>query len=615
MSERHANEPAADSSVDAGDATQVLDLKQHAALMALRAGEEQEGGLERWVVVMFTDLVGSTAYYERHGDVRGREKVLTQNALLFPIIQNAGGVIVKTIGDAIMAYFLGADVALRAAAAMQHALREHNSGCAQADDEIHVRIALNAGLAIAQEGDLHGDVVNVAARIEHHAKADEILLAESVADAGCGWPTTSAGAATFKGKAEPVPLLRLDWRQIAHGEASRPPLGLPERYSVGELWSRGAIGDVYRATDQHSGQDVAIGGMHAFLANDPSARRAFLKAARKMTALTGDGVVQVLDYADDSAPEPYFVSELMLGDGLAKLVASCGPLPPKHAAMCAFRVAEVLYGAHKCGVLHGNLEPGNVLVAPSGQLKVLGFGLGSVAATQIEQGKSPLGTPAFMAPEYVVGGDGDVRSDVYSLAALLYFLLSGKAPYEDAATLRSTVAVRSGGYVPLSQVAPGLPVQLVAIVDRAMAMVPEARFADVPTLAAQLRAYFETAGGDPEHDLPRFFARARSSSERHWQRAIRQLMQVSLPLPYVAGALLLITLLAFWLGRLSVPELSEAPSARAPSAEGSSAMTPSTIAPRAAPFAPAVIEPVAVSKPVPVPDKQSPASSDAAAGP
>ena len=142
----------------------------------------------RPVAIMFTDIEGSTAYYEEHGDVAGREMIETHNSILFPIITTHNGMIVRTMGDGLMACFERPESSVRAAIAMQMALLEHNEAHPETVDQIHVRIGLNCGDALvelSEEGtirDVHGDVVNTASRVETglDRQADEILVSKSV---------------------------------------------------------------------------------------------------------------------------------------------------------------------------------------------------------------------------------------------------------------------------------------------------------------------------------------------------------------------------------------------------------------------------------------------------
>jgi adenylate cyclase len=116
------------------------------------------------VALMFTDIAGSTAYFEKKGDIAGRQMIQTHNDILFPIIKEHGGRVIKTIGDSIMASFNDPLKSVMSAVAMQKALSSYNKG-KQEDERIKVRMGLHFGQAVVDERDLFGDVVNTSARV------------------------------------------------------------------------------------------------------------------------------------------------------------------------------------------------------------------------------------------------------------------------------------------------------------------------------------------------------------------------------------------------------------------------------------------------------------------
>lgn len=180
----------------------------------------------REVAVMFTDIVGSTSFFERKGDIEGLALVKRHNDALFPLVSAHGGRVVKTIGDAIMAVFETAPAAASCAAEMQKTLAAMNAAH-PGEGEIHVRIGIHAGRALLDQGDLFGDTVNVAARVNHEARADEVLLSQAAAStlpkALATWPR---GQMQFKGKSEPMPVVALNW-----GAGAPPPPAPPEETS------------------------------------------------------------------------------------------------------------------------------------------------------------------------------------------------------------------------------------------------------------------------------------------------------------------------------------------------------------------------------------------------
>lgn len=147
-----------------------------------RPGETRIERFRRNLTVMFTDIKGSTSYFDRFGNTMGLRMIQRHNKLLFPIIQVHKGTIVKTIGDAIMAYFEDPREGVAAAIEMQKALAEHNASLPP-DDKIQIRIGLNLGIGILEGNDVFGDVVNVASRVQHRCLENQILVSSSVYEA------------------------------------------------------------------------------------------------------------------------------------------------------------------------------------------------------------------------------------------------------------------------------------------------------------------------------------------------------------------------------------------------------------------------------------------------
>lgn len=174
----------------------------------------------REVAILFTDIVGSTAFYEARGDIEGLARVHRHNELLFPLVEAHGGRVVKTIGDALMAVFDDPPRAVDCAAAMQRALDA--TAPAEGEEPIEVRIGVHAGRVLVDGDDVFGDTVNTAARVAGAAAGREVLLSESLFRSlpeGEGHLAEPRGALTFKGKAEPFPVVALRWEQ-----RHRPPL-------------------------------------------------------------------------------------------------------------------------------------------------------------------------------------------------------------------------------------------------------------------------------------------------------------------------------------------------------------------------------------------------------
>ncbi|MEE8408712.1 MAG: protein kinase, partial [Myxococcota bacterium] len=488
-----------------------LDLEQQDKLMQLRAQQDQllKSRFETDVVIMFTDVVGSMAYYEKYGDLMGRQKMLTHNALLFPIVRSNGGTIVKTIGDSIMACFGDADEALSSATGIQRALRDFNRSAANADEEIHVRIGLNAGSAIAEGGDLHGDAVNTAARVEAWAKGDEILVAAALAESVTDWPLHSLGPVVVKGKRKPLDLFRLQWHEDTTQKVLQPtaggvPSGFPPRYRLREVIGRGAMGVVYLADDVEQDIRVAIKVLHRYVARDDTAKQTFDTALRAACGLDHENIVHLYGHGETTNGDLYYVAEYLDGINLAQLVARHGCPPLHEMAWIGYHVGAAIDFANTRGIIHGDLKPENVLVNDRGQVKVTDFGLVRLWIDDLARDASPVGSPAFIASELLTGAEWHPRADVYSLGALLYFLVSGQTPVEGGATVQALRAIALGRIRPLIRVKPDLPSEVIAVVDKAVSLDANRRFSSMGVMMTRMRQLVDTPGTDRVESLSRY---------------------------------------------------------------------------------------------------------------
>lgn len=199
----------------------------------LRIDEHIRNRFHQKVSVMFTDIVGSTAYFDKSGDLKGRLMVQKHNNTLFPIIENYDGQIIKTIGDSIMAKFDDADKALSASIEIQNTLQELNRTTANKAEEIHIRIGMHSGMALEDAGDYFGDTINTAARIESLTGADEIYISRDFLDnlsdenrGKCGFVENIR----FQGKSESIEVLAVNWQDLDKEEfeelVSRKPVNI-----------------------------------------------------------------------------------------------------------------------------------------------------------------------------------------------------------------------------------------------------------------------------------------------------------------------------------------------------------------------------------------------------
>lgn len=441
------------------------------------------------LAVLFTDIAGSTAYFERHGDSAGRRKIQRHNDLLFPVVGRHGGRIVKTIGDAIMATFPSAQQAVDTAIEIQRILHQANAATRKQEEHIHVRIGVNYGTALVNEkdGDPFGDMVNVAARIQATAGEGQIYVSETVVRHVSGAvKTRPSGQFTLKGKTQPFQLYEVDWRSAEPEE----PLVLPRldpRYVVVKKLGAGGMAVVWRARDERLGRDVAIKVMHPHLAN-AVARERFEREARIAAGLGHEHIVQVFDFSTAEPFDPYIAMELVDGESLRAHTEQRGALPPGVVAAIGLQLIRALGYAHAHGVVHRDVKPENVFLSREGQVKLGDFGIAGVedAVRQTTEGVL-MGTPGYLAPEQLQGQPADARTDLYAFGVLLYELATGVQAFAGDSVASLMYRILENTYV-RPETFPGMDKGLAAVINRCLAKDPAARFQSSEEVAPALKA-------------------------------------------------------------------------------------------------------------------------------
>ena len=209
---------------------------------------------------------------------------------------------------------------------------------------------------------------------------------------------------------------------------------LERRYEVGELLAIGGMSRVYRGVDTRLGRSVAIKVMDPRLAADPAFRSRFDREARSIARIDHPGVIAVYDQGehDDGSPQPvvFLVMELVAGGTLRDVLNERGSLSVPESLAVLESVLAALASAHAQGLAHRDVKPENILISPSGTVKVADFGLVTAAAqARASTAGMIIGTVAYLSPEQVTGHGIDARSDVYAVGVVLYELLTGVAPY------------------------------------------------------------------------------------------------------------------------------------------------------------------------------------------
>jgi serine/threonine-protein kinase len=259
--------------------------------------------------------------------------------------------------------------------------------------------------------------------------------------------------------------------------ALSPPVGqlLGGRYQVRSRIARGGMATVYLATDTRLDRVVALKIAHLELSDDAEFVRRFIGEARSAARLSSPNVVGVYDQGSDGRLH-YIAMEYVAGRTLRQLLSERGRLSPGDALDIMTGVLSGLAAAHQAGLAHRDVKPENVLLTPTGEVKVADFGLArSVAGAVQTKGGMIIGTAAYLAPEQVIGGNSDARTDVYAAGIMLFELLTGTQPHTGESPL--AVAYKQvNEVVPApSAVLPGLAPALDALVAMATSRDPDLR--------------------------------------------------------------------------------------------------------------------------------------------
>jgi eukaryotic-like serine/threonine-protein kinase len=272
------------------------------------------------------------------------------------------------------------------------------------------------------------------------------------------------------------------------------------RYKVMELLGMGAMGVVYRGFDTLIERDVAIKILPAELAGDKSTRDRFLAEAKSAGRLTNPHVVALHEIGQQGQTD-YIVMELMNGGNLAQIMQRSGAFSPEEATRIVADACQGLAAAHAAGMIHRDIKPSNLLRNAEGAVKLADFGLAkrTIGAGQhLTLTGQVVGTPYYMSPEQCQSKTLDARSDIYSLGATYYSLLTGVTPYHD---IESTVQVMfahvHGDPLDPRKINPTIPEACARVVARATAKKPDDRYQSAMEMYADLSAAHVAIGGRP----------------------------------------------------------------------------------------------------------------------
>jgi hypothetical protein len=272
----------------------------------------------------------------------------------------------------------------------------------------------------------------------------------------------------------------------------------------------GGMGIVYKAQDVKLRRDVALKVLPPHLVSDPERRGRFLREARSAAAVTHPNIATI-HQVDEADGQIFLAMELVEGQTLRALI-NRGPLPVSDAVRIATDITRGLAHAHRARVVHRDLKPENVIVGPQKTVKILDFGLAKVlkedisqpsaskaeTATAVTREGAILGTPTYMSPEQLSGKEVDHRSDIFSLGAVLYEMLSGARAFPGETTAEVWGEILKEEPAALGE---DVPPALDAIVRHCLEKAPEERYQSAPDLAFQLQSAASLPGVVPAAEV------------------------------------------------------------------------------------------------------------------
>jgi serine/threonine-protein kinase len=253
------------------------------------------------------------------------------------------------------------------------------------------------------------------------------------------------------------------------------------------------MASVYLARDRELDRPVALKVLAEQFVDDDAFRRRFIREARLAARLSHANVVQVYDTGEEDG-RPYIVMEYVSGETLADVLARRRKLPVRETVDVGRQAALGLERAHAAGLIHRDVKPQNLLIRDDGVVKIADFGIARAAeVSRLTELGTVLGTAAYLAPEQARGDEVTPAADIYSLGAVLYEALTGRAPHQFSSLTELAEKQRSGEVVPVRDLEPGVPQNVEALVMRCLAREPRFRPASAGEMASEL-------GGAPTPD-------------------------------------------------------------------------------------------------------------------
>jgi class 3 adenylate cyclase/formylglycine-generating enzyme required for sulfatase activity len=478
-----------------------MDLYENNIDQLLQARSEIDEELRRHkakVTVFFTDIVGSTNYFDRFGDTAGLLLLHRHDSLVTSAVEEFHGIVVKEIGDSVMAEFPEPGLAVRAAVAIQRRLWLQNQSAAE-NERLQIRTGINYGTGFRRGNDLFGDAINLAARITKRSGPGQILISRALREVlpDSEFVCQSLGGISLDGKAESEELYEVIWTDAtllipSHQSAamsfaacsadeSHATPDLP-RYEILARAGAGSTGVLFKARDRETGEIVALKVLKSEVADPAGLTDAFKNEFRLARKITHKNVCRIYDF--NRAGSTSFISmEFVEGESLRRVLGRFNALSTRTALKIANQICDGLHEAHSQGIVHRDLKPENLMIDTSGNVKLMDFGVAQLIA---EGSTTNSGTPSYMSPEQAQGDAVDERCDIYALGLVLFEMLTGSRTFTGDTPM--AVALKQIEDAPQNprDIEYTIPEHISQAILRCLEKNPEKRFQSVLELQAAL---------------------------------------------------------------------------------------------------------------------------------
>src|ERR1700722_3625778 len=405
------------------------------ALLKARAKiDEQLRRHKNALTVLFTDVVGSTSFFERNGDTAGLVMLHRHDELAAVAIHRYDGKVVKTIGDSAMAEFPNPGSAVRSAVEIQRQFLKLNLTLPE-DQRVEVRIGIHTGTGFRKGHDLFGDVVNVTARIVKRTSPAQILISRAMyeevskdPDLQCQW----LSKLTIDGRSEKEDIFEVVWTDIQAyrdmQERRASSSHIPPRYEALSQIGTGGSGMIYKVRDLETGDIVALKILKPEVASNPEVQENFKRELRLARKITHKNVCRIHDF-NRSNGTVFTSMEFVEGESLLSRLYRVESLPLNEALEIARQICAGLREAHAQGIVHRDLKPANIMLDRNSNVKIMDFGIARMIHRDGPKTGTIVGTPAYMAPEQAELKPVSAGTDIYALGLLLYEMITGVAAF------------------------------------------------------------------------------------------------------------------------------------------------------------------------------------------